>query len=102
MSTTRSDGVLTAVDRVSRRLGPLTRVIDGIATRAIPSTPVTACDPSGFVLCDCYCVPPLCYTEPPATYTRYHYASTEEDCLFGNWNECDICSCYGGTPLPPC
>jgi hypothetical protein len=92
---TFSNDLLSVVDRLSVRLGPVSTLIDGIIERIAPKvTALAVCPPAS---CDYYCNINCCRTINGCKHLIERYACASNLCTPGNWIECDR-GC-GGTCL---
>jgi hypothetical protein len=90
------DTLLSQVDHLTGRLGPLTTLLDTLVSRIAPTTTAKAC--GGNVFCHRACGGyGACCTQYPATCAASYnvYADNGPDCYTGlHWTECFIgCGC---------
>lgn len=84
-----TETAISGIDRLARKVGPLSQLLDTLIERVVPQTTGQAC--TG--------VP--CYSQCGGPCDRYgdkwyylYYADTVYDCQIGNWTCVDTsCSC---------
>ena len=85
--------MLTKVDRVGRRLGPLNALVEGLVERIVPHETAKACHADGF-----FCTDECINDSGCAQGTRYvvHFAPPGShlwNCIGTPYN-CSQCNCY--------
>ncbi len=99
---TYTDGLITTMDRFSRRLGPINNLVGLLADRLLPQSTARAgtCVPLGYVECSKQCRSTLACCQPIGAHQELFrkYAINIATCSSGAIAECSD-GCGGGCGL---
>jgi hypothetical protein len=86
-----TESTLSAVDRASAKLGPLSSLLDKFVERVVPTMTASACFG---MFCESACDTVQRCNANHRTYGHNYYARSSSDCTNGNWS-CIIrfCGC---------
>jgi len=85
-----TDSTLSAIDRASSKLGPLSSLLDKFVEKVVPTVTASAC--SG-VFCGAFCDTTIQCNSQHLKYGHYYYSSLRYGCSSGITCTIRFCGC---------